>query len=179
MVTSPSNTRLLHASPSAAVAGTGDVGRTGTCVDPATGVLTNEKVGSAAGSRVGEAPARVGNSTVGMTCVLVAVFVGAASAVWVDCTESWATVVPTIAVLSALISWVGAAVAPTLQDVKSRAAVSKTSQICRVDLLENIIVTSISEWLIVFVERLFMADIQFSLYCNAVCSAEGEYDAQY
>jgi len=53
--------------------------------------------------------------------------------------------VPTIAVFMALISSVGAGVAPTLQDVKSRAAVSKTSINCRVDLLENIIVTSESK----------------------------------
>jgi hypothetical protein len=73
----------------------------------------------------------------------VAVFVGAASAVSVDCKENWAMVVSTIAVLSALISWVGTGAAPTLQDVKSRAAVSKPSKVCRVDLFENIIVTSI------------------------------------
>jgi hypothetical protein len=40
------------------------------------------------------------------------------------------------------MSIVGAGVAPTLQDVKSRAAVSKVSKVCRVDLLENIVVTS-------------------------------------
>ena len=72
--------------------------------------------------------------------------VGIASAVWVNCTASWATVVPTSAVLIALTSRVGAGVAPTLQAVKSRAAVSRLIKVCRVDLLENIIVTSIRKW---------------------------------
>ncbi len=47
-----------------------------------------------------------------------------------------------MAVLSALTSVVGAGVAPTLQAVKNRAAVRSSSSTCRIDLLENIIVTS-------------------------------------
>src|SRR5512139_834224 len=114
IVISPSKTALLHASPSDAVTGAADVGRTGACVAPATGVLTKEKVGRAAASTVGDATPdvfRVGNTSVGTDAwVLVgmAVFVGLASAVWVNCTASWATVVPTSAVLIALTSRVGA-----------------------------------------------------------------------
>ena len=81
----------------------------------------------------------------------VVVFVGTARAVCVNCDESWATVVPTSAVLIALTSRVGAGVAPTLQADKSRAAESKPIKVCRVDFLENIIVTSISEWLNVWI----------------------------
>ncbi len=148
---SPSKTALLHASPSAAVAGAADVGNE-TCVKPATGVLIKETVGRAAASRVGEATPDVSivgkAASVGMDVSVAtgtAVFVGTARAVCVNCTESWATVVPTSAVLIALTSRVGAGVAPTLQDVKSRAAASKPIKLCRVDLFENIIVTSISE----------------------------------
>ena len=150
MVTSPSKTLLWQASPSGAVAGAAEVGRPGACVAPVAGVLTNEKVGRAAGSTVADV-FKVGNADVALVVgvtVAVAVFVGAASAVWVNCAESWATVVPTIAVFSALISWVGTGSAPTLQAVKSRAAVSRTSKVCRVDLLENMIVTSVSKWFV-------------------------------
>ena len=83
------------------------------------GVVTNEKVGSAAASTVGDvpddiSPARVGNASVGTDAKVsmeAGVFVGAASAVCVNCPESWATVVPTIAVFTALTSKVGAGVA--------------------------------------------------------------------
>ena len=151
METSSTNTLLLHSSPSETVAGAAEVGRPGACVAPATGVLTNEKVGRVAGFTVTDVFPKVGSAEVALVvgvAVAVAVFVGTASAVCVNCTESWATVVPTSAVLSALISWVGTGSAPTLQAVKSRAAVSKTSKVCRVDLLENIIVTSVSKWFV-------------------------------
>jgi hypothetical protein len=46
---------------------------------------------------------------------------------------------------------VGSGVVPPPQAVKSRAAVSKLIKACRVDLLENIVVTSISEWLNVWI----------------------------
>src|SRR5574342_703099 len=126
MVTSPSNTLLLHASPSEAVACL--VGRTATGVLPGMGVLagvpTNENVGRAATLVVGvAAPDRssVGRATVARVVTVAAgavVFVGAACAVCVSSTESCATVVPTRAVLRAFTSVVGAGAAPTLQDAK-------------------------------------------------------------
>ena len=179
---SPSKTALLHASPSAAVAGTADVGRTATCVKPATGVvigvLIKETVGREAAPNVGEATAevsRVGNdaSVDADVCVTTGtgVFVGMDNAVCVNCTESWATVVPTSAVLSALISWVGAGAAPTLQAVISRAAVSKLINACRVVFFENIIVTSISER-VKCADSISIDDMYpSSLYCNVVCDA--------
>jgi len=150
MVMSPSKTLLLQASPSEVVAC--EVGNTATGVSPVmgvlapgTGVFTNEKVGRAATSVVGEAAPvfKVGNGTVAReVTVAVAVLVGAACAVCVSSTESWATVVPTRAVLKAFTSVVGAGAAPTLQDVNIRAAVSMMIRISRVGFLENMIGTS-------------------------------------
>ena len=101
IVASPSKARLLHESLTGAVPTTGfEVGTAGACVaapagtPPVTGVLTNEKVGRAAASTVGdgaeEVSARVGNAMVGTAAVSVGVgvLVGAASAVCVNCPES-------------------------------------------------------------------------------------------
>jgi hypothetical protein len=140
------------------VAGAGEVGSAGACVAPATGVLTNDKVGRAAGFTVADGPElpTVGNAKVGSVAgVSVAagtVLVGAANAVCVSWPESWATVVPTIAVFIALRSRVGAGVAPTLHDVNSKAAANKSSRVCRVELLENINLTSIRKRLNLLME---------------------------
>src|SRR5678810_548220 len=67
MVMSATKILLLQASPSEAVAGAGEVGSAGACVAPATGVLTNDKVGRAAGFTVADGPElpTVGNAKVG------------------------------------------------------------------------------------------------------------------
>lgn len=89
---SPSKTLLLQASPSEAVAC--DVGNTATGVlAPGIGVFTNENVGKAATSVVGEAAPvfNVGNAKVASVVTVAvggAVLVGTACAVCVSSTES-------------------------------------------------------------------------------------------
>ena len=155
MVTSPSKTLLLQASPRDAVAA-GDGNTTWVkpaagVLPPVTGVFMKEKVGRAPAFTVGEAApelSKVGREKVARVVgveVGVEVLVGTARAVCVNCEESWATVVPTMAVFNAFTSGVGEGAAPTLQDVSRRAAVSMVIRISRVDFLENMIGTSKSK----------------------------------
>ena len=65
--------------------------------------------------------------------------VGAACAVCVNCSDNWAMAVSTAAVLMALISAVGTAVAPPPQDARNRAAVNRLNERCRGNFRTNII----------------------------------------
>ena len=122
----PAKLALLQSYPNT---GTTTVGPTG--VDPrgvnaGTGVELNDNVGNV--TAVGSAPEDVGNASVGRATIASVgtdVEVGAARAVWVNCRENCATVVPTIAVLTALISSVGAGVAPGLHDASNSAVVNR------------------------------------------------------
>ena len=91
-------------------------------VTAAPGVVLKDTVGSTLGSIVGNA--KVGRSWGVFVGAGVFVAGGMASAVWVNCAENCATVVPTMAVLMALTSRVGDGAAPTLQAESINAAVS-------------------------------------------------------
>ena len=105
--------------------------------DVVLGVVLKESVGrvpAAPGTpAVGDAPA-VGNAEVTNGSGVVVggvVLVGAARAVCVSCAEICPIAVATAAVLIALTSTVGAGVAPTLQAVRVRLAVSRMSRVRR------------------------------------------------
>src|SRR6185295_7009386 len=90
-------------------------------VNPATGVVLKDKVGSAPAFAVGNA--KVGRGT--RVSVGSGVGDGAASAVSVSCADNCPIAVATAAVLIALTSTVGTSVAPMLHPAMSRAAAIK------------------------------------------------------
>jgi hypothetical protein len=111
-------------------------------VKPASGVVLNETVGRAPDVVAAGLPtptvvkAREGSGTA--VLVELGVEVGAASAVWVNCTDSCPIAVSTAAVLIALTSTVGAGAAPILQAVSTRAEVTNVNIACRRDVRKNI-----------------------------------------
>lgn len=114
---SPSKTLLLHSSPNARVAPAWVAGAS--AVNPGSGVELKEMVGM---PPVGDAALSVA-ATVAMGAMVFVgsgVDVGSACAVPVNWLESCATVVPTIDVLIAFRSCVGAGVAPKLHPARIR-----------------------------------------------------------
>src|SRR5512134_625469 len=132
---------LWHASPRAGAVFTGATGDPPNGVKPAMGVV----LGVVLKDRVGRAPEApavaavvpapvVGNAEVASArAVFVGggVLEGAARAVWVSCAEICPMAVATAAVLIALISTVGAGVAPTLHAASISVVISNMSRVRR------------------------------------------------